>query len=162
MFVLSQDRLNMDLDRESLELMLNLLESDASHKLVLINTVVFIVLYRRKSAMEWLGIIKLIWCYLRWSTDAITHKKCLMPSGANKLLTSHVMTWQTHNDSVIDELWYVYSTDRIHTRVNTLARGVRNVFAILFAPYAGRLFINIILFYKCVVCIICTCVFMVE
>lgn len=32
MFVLSQDRLNMDLDRESLELMLNLLESDASHK----------------------------------------------------------------------------------------------------------------------------------
>ncbi|GBP05600.1 Protein wings apart-like [Eumeta japonica] len=32
MFVLSQDRLNMDLDRESLELMLNLLESDVSHK----------------------------------------------------------------------------------------------------------------------------------
>ncbi|XP_067006560.1 protein wings apart-like [Anabrus simplex] len=32
MFVLSQDRLNMDLDRESLELMLNLLESDASHR----------------------------------------------------------------------------------------------------------------------------------
>ncbi|KAK6626622.1 hypothetical protein RUM44_009098 [Polyplax serrata] len=32
MFVLSQDRLNMDLDRDSLELMLNLLESDASHK----------------------------------------------------------------------------------------------------------------------------------
>lgn len=32
MFVLSQDRLNMDVDRESLELMLNLLESDASHK----------------------------------------------------------------------------------------------------------------------------------
>lgn len=31
MFVLSQDRLNMDLDRDSLELMLNLLESDASH-----------------------------------------------------------------------------------------------------------------------------------
>lgn len=31
MFVLSQDRLNMDIDRESLELMLNLLESDASH-----------------------------------------------------------------------------------------------------------------------------------
>lgn len=30
MFVLSQDRLNMDLDRESLELMLSLLESDAS------------------------------------------------------------------------------------------------------------------------------------
>lgn len=34
MFVLSQDRLNMDLDRESLELMLNLLESDVSHKWV--------------------------------------------------------------------------------------------------------------------------------
>lgn len=32
MFVLSQDRLNMDLDRESLELMLNLLESDVSHR----------------------------------------------------------------------------------------------------------------------------------
>nr|CAD7442408.1 unnamed protein product [Timema bartmani] len=32
MFVLSQDRLNMDLDRHSLELMLNLLESDASHR----------------------------------------------------------------------------------------------------------------------------------
>lgn len=32
MFVLSQDRLNMDLDRDSLELMLNLLECDASHK----------------------------------------------------------------------------------------------------------------------------------
>lgn len=31
MFALSQDRLNMDLDRDSLELMLNLLESDASH-----------------------------------------------------------------------------------------------------------------------------------
>jgi len=31
MFVLSQDRLNMDLDRDSLELMLGLLESDASH-----------------------------------------------------------------------------------------------------------------------------------
>ena len=29
MFTLSQDRLNMDLDRDSLELMLNLLESDA-------------------------------------------------------------------------------------------------------------------------------------
>nr|XP_018909266.1 PREDICTED: protein wings apart-like [Bemisia tabaci] len=32
MFVLSQDRLNMDLDRDSLELMLNLLESDTSHR----------------------------------------------------------------------------------------------------------------------------------
>ncbi|XP_063228119.1 LOW QUALITY PROTEIN: protein wings apart-like [Bacillus rossius redtenbacheri] len=32
MFVLSQDQLNMDLDRHSLELMLNLLESDASHR----------------------------------------------------------------------------------------------------------------------------------
>lgn len=32
MFVLSQDTLNMDLDRDSLELMLNLLESDVSHK----------------------------------------------------------------------------------------------------------------------------------
>ncbi|GLG94746.1 Protein wings apart-like [Gryllus bimaculatus] len=32
MFVLSQDRLNMDLDKHSLELMLNLLESDASHR----------------------------------------------------------------------------------------------------------------------------------
>lgn len=32
MFVLSQDRLNMDLDRDCLELMLNLLESDASHE----------------------------------------------------------------------------------------------------------------------------------
>jgi hypothetical protein len=32
MFVLSQDRLNIDLDRHSLELMLNLLESDASHR----------------------------------------------------------------------------------------------------------------------------------
>ena len=32
MFVLSQDRLNMDLDRDSLELMLNLLECDASHR----------------------------------------------------------------------------------------------------------------------------------
>ncbi|XP_008471517.1 protein wings apart-like [Diaphorina citri] len=32
MFVLSQDRLNMDLDRDCLELMLNLLESDTSHK----------------------------------------------------------------------------------------------------------------------------------
>jgi hypothetical protein len=32
MFVLSQDTLNMDLDPDSLELMLNLLESDASHK----------------------------------------------------------------------------------------------------------------------------------
>lgn len=32
MFVLSQDRLAMDLDRDCLELMLNLLESDASHK----------------------------------------------------------------------------------------------------------------------------------
>ncbi|XP_013194045.1 protein wings apart-like [Amyelois transitella] len=32
MFVLSQDRLNMDVDRDSLELMLNLLESDVSHK----------------------------------------------------------------------------------------------------------------------------------
>ena len=31
MFVLSQDRLNMDVDRDSLELMLNLLESDTSH-----------------------------------------------------------------------------------------------------------------------------------
>ncbi|XP_049829249.1 protein wings apart-like [Schistocerca gregaria] len=31
MFVLSQDRLNMDLDRDSLELMLGLLECDASH-----------------------------------------------------------------------------------------------------------------------------------
>ncbi|RZF43463.1 hypothetical protein LSTR_LSTR001724 [Laodelphax striatellus] len=31
MFVLSQDRLNMDLDRHCLELMLNLLESDTSH-----------------------------------------------------------------------------------------------------------------------------------
>lgn len=31
MFVLSQDRLNMDLDRDCLELMLNLLESDTSH-----------------------------------------------------------------------------------------------------------------------------------
>ncbi|XP_014239301.1 protein wings apart-like isoform X2 [Cimex lectularius] len=31
MFVLSQDRLNMDVDRDSLELMLSLLESDASH-----------------------------------------------------------------------------------------------------------------------------------
>lgn len=31
MFVLSQDRLNMDLDKHSLELMLNLLESDVSH-----------------------------------------------------------------------------------------------------------------------------------
>ncbi|XP_014289066.1 protein wings apart-like isoform X2 [Halyomorpha halys] len=31
MFVLSQDRLNMDIDRDSLELMLSLLESDASH-----------------------------------------------------------------------------------------------------------------------------------
>ena len=29
MFVLTQDRLNMDLDRDSLELMLNLLEIDA-------------------------------------------------------------------------------------------------------------------------------------
>lgn len=35
MFVLSQDNLNMDLDRNSLELMLNLLESDASHSNVL-------------------------------------------------------------------------------------------------------------------------------
>lgn len=35
MFVLSQDNLNMDLDRNSLELMLNLLESDVSHKNVL-------------------------------------------------------------------------------------------------------------------------------
>lgn len=34
MFVLSQDELNMDLDRDSLELMLNLLESDVSHKSV--------------------------------------------------------------------------------------------------------------------------------
>jgi len=32
MFVLSQDRLAMDLDRDCLELMLSLLESDASHK----------------------------------------------------------------------------------------------------------------------------------
>lgn len=32
MFVLSQDTLNMDLDRDSLELMLNLLECDTSHK----------------------------------------------------------------------------------------------------------------------------------
>lgn len=32
MFVLSQDNLNMDLDRNSLELMLNLLESDVTHK----------------------------------------------------------------------------------------------------------------------------------
>lgn len=32
MFVLNQDNLNMDLDRDSLELMLNLLESDVSHK----------------------------------------------------------------------------------------------------------------------------------
>lgn len=32
MFVLSQDTLNMDLDRDSLELMLNLLESDVCHK----------------------------------------------------------------------------------------------------------------------------------
>lgn len=32
MFVLSQDRLNMDLDRNSLELMLNLLETDASNR----------------------------------------------------------------------------------------------------------------------------------
>lgn len=32
MFVLSQDRLAMDLDRDCLELMLNLLESDVSHK----------------------------------------------------------------------------------------------------------------------------------
>jgi Wings apart-like protein regulation of heterochromatin len=32
MFVLSQDTLNMDLDPDSLELMLNLLDSDASHK----------------------------------------------------------------------------------------------------------------------------------
>lgn len=32
MFVLNQDNLNMDLDRNSLELMLNLLESDVSHK----------------------------------------------------------------------------------------------------------------------------------
>ncbi|XP_060527171.1 protein wings apart-like isoform X2 [Cylas formicarius] len=32
MFVLSQDRLNMDLDRDCLELMLNLLESDVSYK----------------------------------------------------------------------------------------------------------------------------------
>uniref|UniRef100_A0A8D8L725 Protein wings apart-like n=1 Tax=Cacopsylla melanoneura TaxID=428564 RepID=A0A8D8L725_9HEMI len=32
MFVLSQDRLNMDVDRDCLELMLNLLESDTSHK----------------------------------------------------------------------------------------------------------------------------------
>lgn len=31
MFVLNQDNLNMDLDRDSLELMLNLLESDVSH-----------------------------------------------------------------------------------------------------------------------------------
>lgn len=31
MFVLSQDRLNMDVDRDSLELMLSLLESDTSH-----------------------------------------------------------------------------------------------------------------------------------
>ncbi|CAH1738801.1 protein wings apart-like isoform X2 [Aphis gossypii] len=31
MFVLSQDRLNMDLDRDCLELMLNLLENDTSH-----------------------------------------------------------------------------------------------------------------------------------
>lgn len=31
MFVLSQDQLNMDLDRDCLELMLNLLESDISH-----------------------------------------------------------------------------------------------------------------------------------
>ena len=29
MFVLSQDRLNMDLDRQSLELMLNLLDTDS-------------------------------------------------------------------------------------------------------------------------------------
>ena len=35
MFVLSQDNLNMDLDRDSLELMLNLLESDVSHKYAL-------------------------------------------------------------------------------------------------------------------------------
>lgn len=32
MFVLSQDRLNMDLDRDCLELMLNLLESDVSYQ----------------------------------------------------------------------------------------------------------------------------------
>lgn len=32
MFVLSQDQLNMDVDRNSLELMLNLLESDVSHQ----------------------------------------------------------------------------------------------------------------------------------
>lgn len=32
MFVLNQDNLNMDLDRDSLSLMLNLLESDASHQ----------------------------------------------------------------------------------------------------------------------------------
>jgi hypothetical protein len=31
MFVMSQDQLNMDLDRASLELMLNLLDTDASH-----------------------------------------------------------------------------------------------------------------------------------
>ena len=32
LFVLSQDRLNMDLDRESLELMLNLLDTDSRIK----------------------------------------------------------------------------------------------------------------------------------
>lgn len=35
MFVLSQDRLNMDLDRDCLELMLNLLESDVSYQQVI-------------------------------------------------------------------------------------------------------------------------------
>ena len=32
LFVLSQDRLNMDLDRDSLELMLNLLDTDSKLK----------------------------------------------------------------------------------------------------------------------------------
>jgi hypothetical protein len=36
MFVLTQDRLNMDLDRDSLELMLNLLEIDAGMDLIFI------------------------------------------------------------------------------------------------------------------------------
>ena len=41
LFVLSQDRLNMDMDRDSLELMLNLLDTDSRIKVQIHNITLF-------------------------------------------------------------------------------------------------------------------------
>ena len=54
LFVLSQDRLNMDMDRDSLELMLNLLDTDSRIKVQLHNNVpYFLKLFPWKLSFIW-------------------------------------------------------------------------------------------------------------